>query len=171
MLNMLIIAGPNGAGKTTFATRWINDSAPNYVFANSDEIARRLTEPALSATERDMRAGRLMLAQRDAHVANGADMVLETTLSSRPYARRVPQWRAAGYSITLTYLGLPNVQASISRVAHRVDMGGHPVPETDLRRRFERSRANLEIYKPLVDRWEVWESRDGATILVQRSPS
>ena len=171
MLNMLIIAGPNGAGKTTFVTRWINDSAPNYVFANADEIARRLTEPALSAAERDMRAGRLMLAQLEAHVAKGADVVLETTLSSRLYARRVPQWRAAGYSITLIYVGLPNVQASISRVAHRVDMGGHPVPEADLRRRFERSRANLEIYKPLVDRWEVWESRDGATILVERSPS
>ncbi|WP_255406578.1 AAA family ATPase [Caulobacter sp. B11] len=168
---ILLVAGPNGAGKTTFATRWINDSAPNYVFANADEIARRLTEPTLSSTERDMRAGRLMLAQLDAHVARGADIVLETTLSSRLYARRIMQWRASGYSVVLVYVGLPNVEASISRVAHRVRMGGHDVAEGDLRRRFERSRANLEIYKALVDRWEVWESREGTTSFVARSSS
>jgi predicted ABC-type ATPase len=168
---VLIVAGPNGAGKTTFATRWINDSAPDYVFVNADEIARRLTEPALSSTERDMRAGRLMLAQLDAHVASGADIVLETTLSSRLYARRMPQWRAVGCDVVLIYVRLSDVEASISRVGHRVSMGGHNVPEVDLRRRFQRSLMNLEIYKPLVDRWEVWESRDGATILVDRSSS
>ncbi|WP_421738530.1 AAA family ATPase [Caulobacter sp.] len=130
---ILIVAGPNGAGKTTFATRWINTSAPNYVFANADEIARRLTEPALSSTERDMRAGRVMLENLDAYISERADIVLETTLSSRRYARRIPQWREARYSVVLIYVRLPDVEASISRVAHRVSMGGHPVPEIDLR--------------------------------------
>lgn len=171
MPTILIVAGPNGAGKTTFATRWINDSAPNYVFANADEIARRLTEPALSSTECDMRAGRLMLSHLDDYIAQGADIVLETTLSSRLYARRMPEWRSAGYSVVLIYVRLPDVEASILRVARRVSMGGHNVPEVDLRRRFERSLANLEIYKPLVDRWEVWESRDGTTTLIDRSSS
>lgn len=166
-----MVAGPNGAGKTTFATRWINDSAPDYVFANADEIARRLTEPTLSSTERDMRAGRLMLAQLDAYVARGADIVLETTLSSRLYARRISQWRVSGYRVVLVYVSLPDVEASLSRVAHRVRMGGHDVPERDLRRRFERSLANLELYKSLVDRWEVWESRNGATTFIARSSS
>jgi predicted ABC-type ATPase len=168
---MLMVAGPNGAGKTTFATRWINDSAPNYVFANADEIARWLTEPMLSSTERDMRAGRLMLAELDAHITRGADIVLETTLSSRLYARRMPGWRAAGYKVVLVYVRLSDVETSIRRVAHQVGMGGHNVPEVDLRRRFERSHANLEIYKSLVDRWEVWESGDGTTNLIDRSSS
>ena len=112
-----------------------------------------------------------VVGDSDAHVARRSDIVLETTLSSRLYARRITQWRAAGYSVVLVYVGLPNVEASISRVAHRVRMGGHDVAESDLRHRFERSRANLEIYKPLVDRWEVWESRDGTTSLVARSSS
>ena len=171
MPNILIVAGPNGAGKTTFATRWINDSRPDYLFANADEIARRLVEPGLSSTERDMRAGRIMLGRLDEHIASSADIVLETTLSSRLYARRIPAWRAAGYRIDLVYVRLVNVEASIARVAHRVRMGGHNVPETDLRRRFDRSLANLEVYKPLVDHWEVWESRQGAISLIDRSPS
>ncbi len=171
MPTILIVAGPNGAGKTTFATRWISDSRPDYLFANADEVARRLVEPGLSSTERDMRAGRIMLGHLEDYVANRADIVLETTLSSRLYARRIPGWRAAGYRIDLVYLRLPDVETSIARVAHRVRMGGHNVPETDLRRRFDRSLANLEIYKPLVDHWEVWESRQGETILIDRSPS
>ncbi len=171
MPTILIVAGPNGAGKTTFATRWIIDSRPDYLFANADEIARRLVVPGLSATERDMRVGRLMLAQLDDYVANGADVVLETTLSSRLYARRIPAWRTAGYRVDLVYVRLANVEASIARVAHRVRMGGHGVPEADLRRRFDRSLANLEVHKPLVDHWEVWESREGEVTLIDRSPS
>lgn len=162
---------PQRAGKTTFATRWINDSAPEYLFANADEIARRLVEPMTSSSERDLRAGRIMLARLDEYIGQGADIVLETTLSSRLYARRVPAWRAAGYGIHLVYVRLPSVAVSIARVAHRVRMGGHDVPEADLRRRFDRSLANLEAYKPLVDHWEVWESGEGTTSLVDRSSS
>jgi len=48
-------------------------------------------------------------------------------------------------------------------------MGGHGVAEADLRRRFPRSLANLEAYKPLVESWEVWDSRPDGTILADRS--
>lgn len=168
MPTILIVAGPNGAGKTTFATRWINDSAPGFAFVNADEVARELP-PGLSVPERDLRAGRLMLARLDRLIVERADLVLETTLSSRLYARRIPDWRATGYRVALIYLRLPDVETSIARVAHRVSMGGHGVAEADLRRRFPRSLANLETYKPLVDFWEVWDSRPDGTILADRS--
>ena len=89
MPTILIVAGPNGAGKTTFATRWINDSAPGFAFVNADEVARELP-PGLSAAERDVRAGRLMLARLDRLIADRADLVLETTLSSQLYAPASP---------------------------------------------------------------------------------
>lgn len=125
--------------------------------------------PDLSPAERDMRAGRLMLERLDTLLAQRADIVLETTLSSRLYARRIPDWTALCYQVALVYLRLPNVEASIARVAHRVRMGGHGVPEPDLRRRFGRSLANLEAYKALVDMWEVWDSTDGEPVLAERS--
>lgn len=112
-----------------------------------------------------------MLGRLDALLNEGADIVLETTLSSGIYARRIPSWRATGYGIGLIYLRLPNVETSIARVAHRVTMGGHGVPERDLRRRFGRSLANLDTYKPLVDEWEVWDSGGADPILAERSPS
>lgn len=169
MPTVLIIAGPNGAGKTTFATRWIADNAPDVAFVNADEVARELTDPSLSRAERDLRAGRLMLERLGELIDAGADLVLETTLSSNLYARRIPDWRARGYAIVLIYLRLPDVEASIARVARRVDRGGHDVAEVDLRRRYPRSLANLELHKPLVDLWEVWDSSGSDPALIQRS--
>jgi predicted ABC-type ATPase len=92
MPTILIVAGPNGAGKTTFATRWIVDSAPAFAFVNADEVARELP-PELMPAHREVRAGRLMLARLDALIDAGADLVLETTLSSLRYARRISEWR------------------------------------------------------------------------------
>ena len=106
----------------------------------------------------------------DAFVVAGQDFGLETTLSSGLYARRIPSWRERGYAVELTYIRLPSADASLARVKHRVAQGGHGVPEVDIRRRFERSLSNLEqVYKPLVDRWRVWESRDGGAILIDKS--
>jgi predicted ABC-type ATPase len=170
MPTILIVAGPNGAGKTTFATRWIAQVEQAFEFVNADEIAR-LMPATLSQGERDMRAGRFMLGRLEMLLDDGADIVLETTLSSLLYARRIPGWRAKGYECGLIYLRLPSVEASIARVAHRVQMGGHSVPEGDLRRRFGRSLGNLPAYKALVDTWEIWDSMDGEPVLAERSPS
>ena len=72
--------------------------------------------------------------------------------------------------VELIHLRLPSVEASLARVSRRVAAGGHGIPAADIRRRFARSLANLEaVYKPLVDRWEVWDSVEGAPILSEWS--
>jgi predicted ABC-type ATPase len=46
-------------------------------------------------------------------------------------------------------------------VRQRVRQGGHNVPATDIRRRFQRSLVHLlHNYLPLADRWAVWDSRN-----------
>jgi predicted ABC-type ATPase len=169
MPTILIIAGPNGAGKTTFANNWFTERGVQWPYLNADEIGRDEL-PNLTGSERDVAAGRMLLTRIDDFVGAGRDFALETTLSSRLYARRIPSWRERGYTVELTYIRLPSADASLARVKHRVAQGGHDVPEEDIRRRFERSLWNLEqVYKPLVDRWRVWESRDGGAILIDRS--
>ncbi len=48
-----------------------------------------------------------------------------------------------GWLFYLIYVGINNVQISIDRVAQRVELGGHNVPEEDIRRRYTRSLTNL----------------------------
>ncbi len=48
---------------------------------------------------------------------------------------------------------------AIRRVAQRVKLGGHSIPETVIRRRFERGWNHLrKEYIPLVDHWIIYDS-------------
>ncbi len=169
MPTILIVAGPNGGGKTTFANALFAAEARGWPYLNADEIGREELSH-LPPGEQAIGAGRLLLARLDALVASDRDFGFETTLSSGLYARRIPTWRAKGYRIKLVYVRLASVEDSLARVALRVARGGHGVPETDVRRRFVRSLENLDrLYKPIVDAWEVWDSRDGDVRLGERS--
>src|SRR5262249_33624988 len=153
---------PNGAGKTSFANEYLRLERPDLTFVNADEIRRNLAEPPFGETQRDRQAGRLMLKQIDGLVAARQSFMFETTLASLAYATKIPTWRQQGYRIALTYLRLPSAEASLRRVRRRVEAGGHGVPESIIRRRFQKSAAYFQrIYKPVVDEWYVWDSLEG----------
>ncbi len=63
--------------------------------------------------------------------------------------------------MSLVYLRLPSVEDSMARVRRRMAAGGHGIPEDVIRRRFGKSLSYFEtIYKPIVDEWYVWDSRE-----------
>ena len=154
---ILIVAGPNGAGKTTFAREFLLGEANCPAFVNADLIAAGLNpfRPDLAA----LRAGRLMLEMVDDYVRKGESFGLETTLSGRGYAQKIPRWREQGYWVKLYYLVLPNPDVAIARVRQRVIEGGHDIPVDTIRRRFHAGRRNFEaIYRHLVDEWVMYEN-------------
>ena len=152
-----MIAGPNGAGKTTFATEFLPNEADCPIFVNADLIAAGLNPfgSALVAVQ----AARLMLREIGEHTRRGRSFALETTLSGRGHARRIPCWRAQGYRVKLFFLRLPTPEIAIARVARRVSEGGHDVPESVIRRRFDAGWRNFEeTYRDLVDAWVVYDN-------------
>ena len=170
MPEIIIVAGPNGAGKTSFANKFLSVERERFVYINADEIARDLSLQHLSETHRNLRAGREMLARIDETVEAGLDLMFETTLATLVYAQKIPRWRAAGYRVSLLYLRLPDANASIRRVNHRVTRGGHNIPEATIRQRFARSLDYLEkFYKPAVDEWYIWNSLEGEFVLFEES--
>jgi predicted ABC-type ATPase len=166
---LVIFAGPNGAGKTTFAREYLKEDM-RFAFINADEIARKFALETDSQDHADIRAGRLMLDQIDKYVAANVDFAVETTLASLTYARKIPKWRALGYSVSLVYLRLDSAAESIARVARRVLADGHNIPEDVIRRRFAKSETYFEtVYKPIVTEWYLWESREGAFTQISSS--
>jgi len=126
-------------------------------FLNADEIARGLSplDPSLSA----FRAGRLVLEEARALVAAKASFAIESTLSGKTHLALVRDARARGYRFVLHYIVIGSATQAVARVALRVRMGGHDVPEADVRRRYERSRRHwLEDYLPLADEWGAWDN-------------
>jgi len=52
-------------------------------------------------------------------------------------------------------------------VRKRVEAGGHDIPNETIRRRFGKSLSYFEtIYRPIVDEWYIWESREGVFIMM-----
>jgi len=165
--DLIIIAGPNGAGKTTFASEYLSAEERRFDFVNADEIARALAETDVQAPS-DVLAARMMLNRVDDLVEANANFVVETTLASLTYARKIPAWRQRGYTVSLAYLRLNSVSESMARVRKRVAAGGHGIPEDTIRRRFGKSLSYFEtIYKPIVDEWYIWESHKGGFALIE----
>ncbi len=152
-----LIGGCNGAGKTTFATLYLPTELKCLRFLNVDEISRGLSP--LDPTAAARRAGRLLLEQFRVHVQRRESFTLESTLSGRTYLKLLGEAMKAGYELEIHYLVLANVEVAVRRVRARVQMGGHPVPEADIRRRFQRSLENLVAnYLPMATRWAIWST-------------
>lgn len=154
---IIIVAGPNGAGKTTFAREFLPQEAGCPVFVNADLIAAGLSpfEPERAAIQ----AGRLMLQAIAGHVARRESFAFETTLSGVGYARQIPQWRRMCYWVELFFLSLPPADMAVQRVAERVRQGGHDIPESTVRRRFDAGRRLFTtMYQPLVDQWVLYDN-------------
>ena len=165
MPKILIIAGPNGAGKTTFAREFLPNEADCPVFINADLIAAGLSpfKPEAAA----IRAGRIMLDEISEHVAKQQSFAFETTLSGRVYACHIPAWQSLGFEVSLYFLALDNAEIALARVAARVAQGGHSIPKATVRRRFEAGLRNFDtLYKPLVDRWMLYDNSGIEPVLV-----
>lgn len=162
-----VIAGPNGAGKTTFACDYLPNEVGCFEFINADLIAAGLAplQPQLA----QQRAARIVLSELRSLSEQQVDFGFETTLAGRTYARFLQQLKTSGYQIHLYYLWLPDVELHIKRVSERVRKGGHDVPETDIRRRYQRSLVNFfELYQPLATTWNIVDnSRSTPRVVVQ----
>lgn len=166
---ILIIAGPNGAGKTTFAEEFLPNEADCANFINADMIAANLfsIDPKSAA----YKAGKIMLETMTRHVANNESFVFETTLSGKAYLKRIKYWQSMGYTVSLVYLSLSNVQQAIDRVAERVKQGGHDIPQTTIERRYSRSWENFRnYYSNLVDDWAHYDNSGSFPVLLKRVP-
>ena len=154
---LYILAGPNGVGKTTYARRFLPAEVQCLEFVNADMIAQGLSP---FAPERaTIRAGRLMLARLDELITARASFAFETTLSGRGYCSLLRAARAAGYCVHLDFLWLPSLTVTRSRVAQRVQKGGHNIPEPVQERRFLLGLQNLfTLYRPLVDHWRLFDN-------------
>lgn len=158
MPRLWLIAGPNGVGKTTFAFANVRRISGSVHFVNLDEIARGLSPLDPGAAR--VRAARVALDMQQDFIEQKESFSIETTLSGLTYLNLVRRAKAAGFKIILVYFSVPDVSICIARVAKRVELGGHHVPEADIRRRFDRSSVNLAAYINEADIWAVWNNTE-----------
>jgi predicted ABC-type ATPase len=139
---LTIIAGANGSGKTTL-TGWNSDVFQAIPILDPDTIARTLQSTSPAAFP--IAAARQVLASAKGHISMHESFAVETTLAGKRYLQMMVDARIRGFEVVLVYIATENVEINLARIRNRVLAGGHDVPESDVRRRYQRSFKSLLI--------------------------
>lgn len=150
----VVLGRPNGAGKSTAAPRLLRGSLGVVEFLNADLIARGLSpfDPEGAA----LAASGVLLERMDSLANSRVSFGMESTLAARSLAVRLRELITQGYEFHLIFLYLSSADIAVARVADRVRHGGHNVPESTIRRRYEVGLRNFfSLYQPIAKTWQV----------------
>lgn len=163
MKRLYILAGANGSGKSTISKVLL--PTEGIVYVNPDDIARELcpeNPPSMKIS-----AGREALRRIKDLLEMGASFAIETTLSGFGYVGVIQRAKSMGYEVTLAYVFVDSADFCLERIRVRVLGGGHDVPADDVRRRYNRSKANfLSVYMPLASHWMLYYNGGNDLLLV-----
>jgi predicted ABC-type ATPase len=155
--SVVVIGGPNGAGKSTAAPFLLKGALGVTEFVNADVIAQGLS--AFQPERAGITAGRIMLARLKELANQRVSFAFETTLASRMFAPWITKISSTGYGFHLAFLWLPNASLAIQRVAERVRLGGHDVPEETIVRRYNAGLKNFfALYQGLTTSWRFYDN-------------
>lgn len=144
------VAGPNGCGKSTLTrTPRLSGSA----IIDPDAIAHRTpVSPVQAARE--------AVPRRCAMLRAGRTHAVEPPGPVPAFSDTWGVARTSGYRIEPYDMSVESADQALDRIRTRVALGGHSVPETDARRRFARSLANLPAVIARVDGTRLFDSTE-----------
>jgi predicted ABC-type ATPase len=167
---LYVLAGVNGAGKSSLGGAAIH--ANGAEFFNPDIAAARLREqqPGLSAEQANGLAWTLGRRGLEKALAEGLTYAFETTLGGKSITRLLLDGARAGAEVHVWYAGLATPELHLKRIAARVAAGGHDIPATKVRERFDVSRANLVKLTPHLASLRVYDNSVEADPRAARRP-
>ena len=137
-----VIAGVNGAGKSSIQGAAILKANGHYY--NPDEAARnlRIAAPTLTQVVANIMAWQNGVELLRKAIKEKLDFSFESTLGANTIPGLLRDAASQGFHVRIWFVGLSNPELHIARVRQRVERGGHAIPESDIRRRYESSRLN-----------------------------
>jgi predicted ABC-type ATPase len=166
-----VLAGVNGAGKSSLGGAHLRAQGADYY--NADEAARRILEANPRLTQRDANGlawneGRRLLERA---IVEGKDYAFETTLGASTIPALLAKAADGGAEVWMWFVGLDSPERHLARVKARVAVGGHDIPEADIRRRWDNSRENLVALMPKLARLWVYDNSEEAAPHAGRVPA
>lgn len=159
---LYILAGPNGAGKTSLyeaAVRPMTDAE----FVNADRLSFEALGHHAFTLEEAQLGQRLANERRDALLAARRSLVTESTFSHPSKLELVQQAKALGYMVIVYHVNVRTPEHAIARVAAREGQGGHPVPEANIRGRYERNPPLIREAVLMADRAFIFDNSVSGT--------
>ncbi|MDR0899491.1 MAG: zeta toxin family protein [Lactobacillaceae bacterium] len=151
MKTYLIIAGVNGPGKSTlFESGKYFPEGTRENRVNADEELKSINGDSNNKVDQ-LKGGKIAVKKMKGFISSGKSFHQETTLSGLTDIQRIRDAKDSGYKIMINYIALENSNLARQRVANRVKLGGHDIPDEDIERRFKKSLENLKKAAPLAD--------------------
>jgi len=158
MARITVLAGTNGAGKSSIAGQALREAGGAYF--NPDEATRQIlaANPGLTEEAANAFAWQESVQRLRAAITHNVDYTFETTLGGQTVTGLLLAAAAAGHELMIWYCGLDSPERHLARVAARVAVGGHDIPEAKVRARYDASRANLVRLMPRVTMLRVYDN-------------
>lgn len=165
-----VLAGTNGAGKSAIGGAAFNASGAEYF--NPDEAARRIRDAAPTLTPEQANSAAWHQGKRllERAIAERCDFAFETTLGGKTITALLEHALDEGIEVRIWFAGLSSPDLHIARVRARVSRGGHPIPEADIRRRYDASRLNLIRLLPKLTELRLYDNSFEADLAAGTPP-
>lgn len=164
---LYIIAGCNGAGKTTASFTILPEILDCKEFVNADEIAKGLSP--FQPDKVSFEAGRIMLKRINTLLSEDQNFAFETTLATKSYKEKISFAKENGYTVSLLFFWLQNIELAKERVNIRVIEGGHNIEPEIIERRYKRGIKNLfDIYIPIIENVLIFDNSEGKHELIAK---
>jgi predicted ABC-type ATPase len=148
---LFIFAGPNGAGKSTISRLVLGDEVDVF---DGDLLQKQLEteQPDLSWQKMYEITSGIFREKQDNAILNREDFAYETNFTFEQSIRIPEKFRAAGYEITMFYVGLGTIEESTDRVNLRKKEGGHDVDAASIEMNFNGGIENIKSFFSFFDR-------------------
>lgn len=155
-----VLAGTNGAGKSSVAGAALKEAGAEYF--NPDEAARRVVaeNPDITMEQANSIAWHEGKRLLECAIENKLDLTFETTLGGNTIAALLHRAAETGLDVRVWYVGLASPELHIARVRARVARGGHDIPESKIRERYDQSRVNLIHLLPWLTSLRLYDNSD-----------
>jgi predicted ABC-type ATPase len=155
-----VLAGPNGAGKSTLYQTKIAPRFRSAEFVNPDLIAEQHFGRHPKSFAEVETAQRLAEARRRELMATRCDLVTESTFSHPSKLALLQDARAMGYDVRVYHVNLRSAALAVKRVARRARRGGHNVPESKTKERYERNQPLIREAVRIAHRAYVFDNSE-----------
>jgi predicted ABC-type ATPase len=153
---LFVLAGVNGAGKSSIGGHLLREAGLDWF--NPDAWARQLrTELHMTQAEANAQAWSEGFRRLQEAIREGRNHAFETTLGGRSIAATLAE-ASASHDVLVWYCGLASPEQHLARVQARVQAGGHPISEADIRRRFPLALHNLAALMPQLTQLQVYDN-------------
>lgn len=155
MTRLDLVVGPNGAGKTSFINAVLRPVRREAVVVNADEIAKLRWPGQEEAHAYD--AAVIAAQTRMALIEQRRAFIAETVCSHPSKLELIETAQAAGFTVAVHVVCVP-LELTMARVEYRVAAGGHSVPSTKVKERYERLWAVVAEAIRVADVASCWDN-------------